>query len=228
MKHKVQRALPLRSEAADTAHAACRAGNMSSSSDDIPIEDIAARARAAPSPARSESPVPDWISQYHSPAAAKPSPQRFSVDSDDLEIIGSKPANASQEAVAEAHAAEPAQASQKASPKAKLTSAKAGRSKQKAAVPTVAMTLQKSGVQSTAAAAAPDSAALQNTTDAGAGALPCLPVPLALRPSSMGKHTASWTFQLALVACKVHYAFHASQTVAQRCSATGRDSCHAA
>ena len=133
---------------------------MSSSSDDIPIEQIAARATTAEIPARSVSPVPDWISQYHSPAAARSSPAALSSDDSDVVVVTeAQPADRSN---AEAEQGQPRQgsakhveAAPKNSQKGKASSGnrsptKAGTNAKKQVapvIPTVAATLQKVGIQ---------------------------------------------------------------------------------
>ena len=153
-----------------------------SSSDDLPIEDIAARARTAASPAGSDSPVPDWISQYHSPAAARASPPTNSAESDDLIIVSTKPGDRKDtdlfaEPPVQGRVSEPEEpntAQTKAGkqqrsgaksakdsakklagkmnltkPPGKISSARPGTKADNlsGAIPTVATTLQKSGIQ---------------------------------------------------------------------------------
>ena len=166
---------------------------LSSSSDDIPIEEIVAQAKRADSPG-SDSPVPDWISQYHSPSAAQAPRKTSSGDSDDLKILDSKPEKTHEgdnvEAIPlQSTAEKPAEGVADDKPvksKRKGQTALGNASplrpgtkgKQKAAVvPTVAATLQKSGIQPAApSAAVPESDATQGEAAAKAakGRMRCL------------------------------------------------------
>lgn len=127
---------------------------MSSSSEEVPIEELAARVGKPVSVERSQSPVPDWLSQYQSPAAAGQTTQaRSSSDSDILQILTSSKPGKDEVTTATTQSTQPepthsalALSSKPASHKKSKKSPKKPK-QQASAVPTVATTLQRSGLQ---------------------------------------------------------------------------------